>query len=209
MSDRALPELSAGALALIERFEIGDEAAYIAHPVWPGGASGLTIGIGYDLGYVTAPQIARDWAALPSLTVMRLQSCAGYKGASGRLLLPGFANIDIPYASACDVFRNVILPRYAALTAETFPHSQELSGASFGALVSLVMNRGAGMIDHPPGSNARLEMRQIRGACAARNFAAVPGYIRAMTRLWTNGLVDRRKAEADLFEQGLASESEA
>jgi GH24 family phage-related lysozyme (muramidase) len=198
-----LPAIPDDALSLIEQFEIGPPGAYVPHPVWPGGASGMTIGIGYDLGYATAKQIATDWATLPRLTIIRLQSCAGHTGDVARMLLSAYQNIDIPYVDACDVFYNIDLPRCAALTAATFPNCEELSGDSFAALVSLVMNRGASMIDPPGYPNARLEMRQIRDACAARNFAAVPGYIRAMTRLWTNGLVARREAEADLFEKGL------
>src|SRR5205807_2124248 len=30
---------------------------------WPGGSSGITLGIGYDLGYVTVDQFESDWGA--------------------------------------------------------------------------------------------------------------------------------------------------
>ena len=51
-------------LKWIVQFEISSEAFYnrfLKHPTWPGGASGVTIGIGYDLGYVSAAQMRRDW----------------------------------------------------------------------------------------------------------------------------------------------------
>src|ERR1043165_7773563 len=32
---------------------------------WPGGASGITIGIGYDLGYESSGDFANDWQAAP------------------------------------------------------------------------------------------------------------------------------------------------
>ena len=38
----------------IIEWEIGDRAyynKYLSHFTWPGGASGVTVGFGYDLGY--------------------------------------------------------------------------------------------------------------------------------------------------------------
>jgi hypothetical protein len=31
---------------------------------WPGGGSGITIGIGYDLGFVTVDQFESDWGRI-------------------------------------------------------------------------------------------------------------------------------------------------
>ena len=44
------------AVRLILLYEVTNESHYEAHcqrPVWPGGQSGATMGIGYDLGYAT------------------------------------------------------------------------------------------------------------------------------------------------------------
>jgi hypothetical protein len=51
-------------------------------------------------------------------------------------------------------------------------------------------------------------MRAVHGGMAARDFAAIPGQIRAMKRLWQNqlgmtGLVARREQEVALFEAGM------
>ena len=32
------------------------------HPEWPGGASGVTVGCGFDLGYSTAEEIGEAWS---------------------------------------------------------------------------------------------------------------------------------------------------
>jgi hypothetical protein len=64
---RALPEPSpdipARAVAFIGREEVGSRALYdstVCRPIWPGLQSGVTIGIGYDLGQEST--FDADWA---------------------------------------------------------------------------------------------------------------------------------------------------
>ena len=69
------------AAALIIRWEVTSPAFYakrLERPVWPGGASGITWGIGYDGGHQTAAVIADDW--LDHAAVDRLASTAGITG---------------------------------------------------------------------------------------------------------------------------------
>jgi len=197
---------SEAAIAMIEHFEVGAEQDYIARPTWPGGASGLTIGIGYDLGYVSPTQIADDWRALPPAILARLQSYSGKKGSSAAALLPRSHDIFVPEAAALEVFRQRDVPRTASLTNATFSNCDLISSDCFGALVSIVYNRGSSMTDTQPNFN-RLEMRQIRDAMARAAFDAIPCYIRNMKRLWIgrglDGLLARRDAEAAMFESGL------
>lgn len=201
-----MPSISARAVAMIEEFEVGGAQNYQPHPAWPGGASGVTIGVGYDLGYAVPDQIAKDWYALPDAARCRLQSYAGRTGAAAASLLPGARDIEIPRPIAFQVFEERDIPRNCLLTSQTFLHCDELSADSFGALVSLVFNRGTAMTDTQPNAN-RLEMRQIRDAMAASDFQLIPGFIRAMKRLWQGqrlaGLLVRRDTEAGLFEAGL------
>jgi hypothetical protein len=86
-----------------------------------------------------------------------------------------------------------------------FPNAIETRGHSFGALFSLVFNRGPGMSDNQPGD--RKEMREIRDLMRDQQFGAVPDRIRAMKRIWVDknlpGLLSRRETEAQLFERGL------
>ena len=54
---------SCKSLDALVRFEIGSRAQYeklYAQPTWPGGESGVTIGIGYDLGFASKAQIEAD-----------------------------------------------------------------------------------------------------------------------------------------------------
>jgi GH24 family phage-related lysozyme (muramidase) len=198
------------AVSLIENFETGGQ--YNPYASWPGGASGVTIGIGYDLGYATYSSLDDDWLDLitDQKTYAQLKACVGVIGTPAQTLLKSI-QVSIPYDDAKVVFEERNIPKYSALTAQAFPNCSLLSGDSFGALVSLVFNRGASMNDYPTGSNNRLEMRQIRDTMATPNFLPVPGLIRSMKRLWVGknegGLLIRRDKEADLFQSGLATPS--
>ena len=45
---------------------------------WPGGSSGITLGIGYDLGYVIMDQFESDWGPyLTSAQLNRLRDAVG------------------------------------------------------------------------------------------------------------------------------------
>jgi alkylhydroperoxidase/carboxymuconolactone decarboxylase family protein YurZ len=203
---------------LIANFEVSSEAYYtkaLTHPSWPEGASGVTIGIGYDLGYETSTQIAVDWADLvPPAMLAAMQHCAGVRAARAQLLLASVRPaIAIPYAAALRVFEDRTLPRYADGTLAAMPRCSDLSPDSFGALVSISYNRGYNgwaMLD-----DRHREMASIRKAIAGGCPEQVAALIRAMKRLWVDargaplpgmrGLLSRRDAEANLFEQGLAA----
>jgi len=69
-----LPAIPSGAsmivskksLDLIIAFEVSSKTAYNSkykNPIWPGGESGITIGIGYDIGYSTITQFKNDSSA--------------------------------------------------------------------------------------------------------------------------------------------------
>lgn len=200
--------ISERAITEIESFEIGPRAQYNTHVTWPGGASGLTWGVGYDGGHESAAQILADWGDLLPGAVARLQSYAGRTGRAAQSLAYATRDIVVPWAAAETVFRSRNIPRYTDMTAVAFAHCDELSPNCLGALVSLVFNRGASMSDPVGYPGSRAEMRQIRDAMAARRFADVPSYIRGMKRLWVgkglDGLLARRDAEAALFEAGLS-----
>src|SRR5262245_27450735 len=51
------PDIPTRAVSFIGRHEVGSRKLYdlnASRPTWPGGASGVTIGVGYDLGYQEA-----------------------------------------------------------------------------------------------------------------------------------------------------------
>ncbi|CAB5125302.1 hypothetical protein D3OALGA1CA_2857 [Olavius algarvensis associated proteobacterium Delta 3] len=76
--------LSRKGLKQLVNHEIGSAAYYrqaLSHPIWPGGRSGVTIGIGYDLGYNSDNQIRKDWySVLAEIDLERLVVVYGLKG---------------------------------------------------------------------------------------------------------------------------------
>lgn len=203
--------ISQAAFDLIVDCEVTSEAAYnklYRRPTWPRGASGVTIGIGYDCGYSTAAEIRADWGGLLSMAmVAALVSVAGLTGTRAQAGLSSVRNsVDVPWTSALAVFSKTSLPKYLALAAK-LPNWELLSPDCKGALVSLVYNRGASFSGD--GDRYR-EMRNIRAHMAARRFSAIPAEFRAMKRIWSGddgmrGLLVRRDNEAALFERGVAA----
>lgn len=174
---------------------------------WPGGFSGITLGIGYDLGYVTMDQFESDWGErIGRPTVNRLRVGVGLRGPRARARAPGFADIRIRQEPAERVFIERTLPLTALRTAQAFPGFEALPLDAQGALVSLVYNRGASMVDRP-GEDRRREMRAVRRAVEQGDLQEVARQIRSMQRLWVgqglDGLLRRREAEAALVESCL------
>lgn len=207
--------ISQTAFDLIVEFEVSSEVLYnklYRRPTRPGGASGVTVGIGYDCGYSTAAQIRSDWGGvLPASMVAALASVAGLTRTRAASALASVrSKVDVPWAAALAVFSNTSLPKYVALAAK-LPNWDKLSPDCKGALVSLVYNRGASFGNS--GSRYQ-EMRNIRAHMAAERFSAVAAELRSMKRIWAGdaslrGLLVRRDKEADLFQRGLKAPVEA
>jgi hypothetical protein len=198
--------LSDQSVALIVEFETGGKPYYVKalqRPTWPGGASGVTIGCGYDLGYNTRERIAADWSMLGPVTVARLQAAAGLTGMPAKLVVRGLRDIVIPWETAMAVFRDNTVPRFAKLTGNAFPRLDRQHPHVQGVLTSIVFNRGAAM-----SGPSRTEMRNIAADVWQSRPAAIPPQIRSMKRLWIgkglDGLLRRREAEACLVEQALS-----
>lgn len=202
-------EPSQAAIDMIVAFEVTSQAAYdrkYQRPIWPGGQSGVTIGIGYDIGYVKAAKLAADWAGkLPPAMITALTRAVGITGASASSLAHELAvSVVVPWAAAIQVFATVDMPAYARDVTNGLDNSGHLSTDSFGALVSLVYNRGASF--RKAGDRYR-EMRAIRGHMASGNYALVAQDISDMQRIWPEvpGLQKRRRMEAAMFRKGLAA----
>jgi hypothetical protein len=198
--------ISPEARDIVIGFEVSDRATYerkYFHPEWPKGDSGITIGIGYDVGYVSKDELAKHWGGLISdAEIQRLGRAVGVKGAHAQAILSDFRSVSVPWDAAIAAYERSTMPKFGRLVLRAFPGAIERPGHCFGALFSLVFNRGASL-----DGERRREMRNIRDACAARSFDKVPGEIRAMKRLWEStgltGLLKRREAEALLFARGL------
>ena len=81
-------KISQNAYNLILEFEISSQQVYekkYRRPIWPGVQSGVTIGIGYDVGYATAAQLENDWKGLISDDMISaLKSAINVKGVAGK-----------------------------------------------------------------------------------------------------------------------------
>jgi GH24 family phage-related lysozyme (muramidase) len=208
--------ISQRAFNLIVAKEVTDEATYrrlYARPDWPGGSSGVTIGIGYDIGHTDRAKLHRDWdGVIAPEMVKALERAVGVTGKRAKALATELRDkIEVPWDKALAVFRDRDLPHYEELTRASLPNVEELSADSFGALVSLVYNRGASFArardPNDPKDRFR-EMRAIKAHMALGRFAEIPDEIISMKRLWRgqglDGLLDRRDQEAALFRDGLA-----
>ena len=171
---------------------------------WPGGESGVTIGFGYDIGYVTAAQFQTDWGDKLAAAVMtKLNTAIGLKGQAAKNKAAQLKDINIDRTVALDVFTNRTVPSYEAQTRAAFPGFDALPIDAQGALVSLVFNRGASMK-----GDRRSEMRAIKDAVPSGNLSEIAKQLRDMKRLWVgqglDGLLRRRDAEADMVEASVA-----
>lgn len=203
--------ISERAYTLIVDFETGGRAYYESRrglnkrACWPGGRSGVTIGCGYDLGYHSEADYRAAWAErIASQDLLVLAGSLGKKGRTAKDFMPRVSHIIIEWGVALAVFDAVNVPEEARRTLSYLPNAAGLHPHCFGALVSLVFNRGASF--RLAGDRYR-EMREIRRLIETRDFDAIPAQFRAMKRLWEGtgqgGLLIRRDKEAQLFQDGL------
>jgi hypothetical protein len=205
-------QISQRAFDLIVAEEVSSKAYYIRHyqhPEWPGGASGITIAIGYDLGYATRAKISADWSGrVSSDTLMVMMRCAGVHGDAARQLLPQVrSGINIPWEAAIAVFSGRDVPQWTAAVLKGIPGAGKLRPSCLGTIVSTAYNRGCSFA---LGGDRYREMRDIKKHVANGAISVVPRDIRAMKRLWpkVKGLRDRREREAVLYEYGLKTEGD-
>lgn len=196
--------ISQRAIDLIVEAEVTSKAVYerrYRHPIWPGGLSGVTVGIGYDVGHQSTAQVDKDWTGVidPGM-VNLLKSACGKKGAAAQAFLKQVANVDIPFDKAMQVFLKNDVPRWVGIVERALPNIKDphITPNRLGALVSLTYNRGASF---SKAGSRYTEMNNIRRHMAGRQFALIPDEFRSMKRLWPNmaGLRTRREAEAVLF----------
>lgn len=192
------------AAELIIRWEITGPGYYekrLVRPVWPGGASGVTWGVGYDGGHQTARTIIDDWTAHDH--VDRLKLTAGLTGERGKRALPAYRDIVTPYKYAAEVFETRSLIEYQRVAERKYRVDMtEVPVGVCAALISETYNRGGATV-----GDSRKEIRNIRDIrLPAKDWLGVAAEIRAMKRLWRGtinerGLSARRESEALVIEQ--------
>jgi len=207
--------LNKKSLDLILEFEVGGGENYynkfLKNPTWPGEQSGVTIGVGYDLGYVNKTEFTNDWKELNQKDFDRLYKVVGIKGIAAKDLIRGLKDISIPWDLALKVFNNKTVTKFYNLTRETFPNFDNLPEDAKGGLVSLVFNRGNALE-----GDRRREMKLIRDAMSIttiydqKALTFIANQIRNMKRIWIGGSIEkgmsrRRDAEAKIVEESLVT----
>jgi hypothetical protein len=195
-------------LTFIAMEEISSRKTYESqynHPMWPGGESGMTIGIGYDLRHQTG-NFADDWRErLSPADYQALVPWLGKQGSKdGEAAL---AATRQPFSAAWPVFAARSIPLYVQRTQAAFPGYDKLEPLCKSALVSLVYNRGTSL-----NGESRSEMKTIHDLIAAgdaNSLNAVPAQYEAMKRLWPDaaGLRARRDREAALWREGMLAKA--
>jgi hypothetical protein len=190
------------AVTFIVREEVGGRKFYdqhVAMPHFPGEASGVTIGVGYDLRFQEAADFEADWAGI--LTPAQMDALRPHLGKKGSdAAVAALSNMRIPFHAAWKVFVSRALPRGIAQTARCYGALDSLPPLCRGALVSLVYNRGTKLT-----GDSRREMQAIHDHLAAGRLDQVAAEFENMKRLWpaSEGLRKRRDKEAEMWRRGL------
>jgi GH24 family phage-related lysozyme (muramidase) len=191
------------AVTFIVNEEVGGRKYYdrhVAMPHFPGEASGVTIGVGYDLRFQEPTDFEADWAGI--LTPAQIASLRPHLGRKGsKAACDALADLSIPFPAAWRVFVKRALPRAVEQTARCYGSLDALPPLCRGALVSLVYNRGADLT-----GETRREMSAIKQHIVAGRLDRVAAEFESMKRLWPNsqGLCKRRDKEAEMWRRGLA-----
>ena len=185
-------------------FESGGISYYnkfLKRVCWPGGASGLTIGIGADLGYMTKDEFETYFEHyFDSSSASKLKSIIGLKGIKAKNKLSIVRSIELNWDNAMEAFIQWTLPKFWKLANNLWPGLNELKEEAQIALVSIVFNRGISTK-----GSSRAEMRNIKPLVLNKDYIGIAEEIRSMKRLWVgkklDGLLKRRDIEADMVER--------
>jgi hypothetical protein len=205
--DIDLHGISQAAFDLIVSEEDSDQAYYVRHYEhfeWPQGASGPTVAIGYDCGYVTVAELRADWTGIVDDSVIAaLVPAVGLRGeAAASFVRAHGGSVSIPWDVALAEFANREIPKWLMRVETELPNFNMLAPDCRGSLLSLAYNRGASFTLPGP---RYAEMRAIRQHMVDLAFDKIPAEFLSMRRLWPVGgdLWRRRVHEADLFQHGL------
>ena len=173
---------------------------FLKRVCWPGGASGLTIGIGADLGYMTKEEFCTYFEHYFDISsASKLKSVIGLKATKAKNKLSVVRDIELNWSDAIEAFVQWTLPKFWRLANNLWPGLDSLKEEAQIALVSIVFNRGTSTT-----GTSRAEMRNIKSLVADKDYIGIAQEIRSMKRLWVgknlDGLLKRRDVEADMVE---------
>lgn len=189
---------------LIVHFEVGGRAYYekaYSRPIHPGNsASGVTIGIGYDLRFSSRSEIAKDWGSHVSAQDLRhYQNCSGLRGnvAKSKQRQIKWLVKPIPLEDAMEVFSLKTIPLYASRAEQYFPPIWEAHPYVQDAVLSVGYNRGFSTSGY-----SRRHVADMKRNIASRRWNLVDDNIFHSKAVWANkpsirrGIWRRRDAES-------------
>lgn len=200
-----MKSISKKTLNLLLKHEVGGGQKYyekyLSSFTWPGGASGPTIGIGIDCGYYSKEELAKMFNYLSDSDLQLVLNASGKTGESGRLYankLRGF-DIKMTWDRAFEIFEQKTWIKFSKLAERIYPDLKYLCEDAYGAIVSLIFNRGASLT-----GPSRVEMKNLINLISNKNYKGMAREVRKMKRLWVGknmeGLLKRREDEALLIE---------
>ena len=192
-------------LDLLLKYEVGGGKSYyekyLSKFTWPGGASGPTIAIGVDCAYYSESELSEIFSFLPKDQLKQVQGASGKSGEKGKeyAVTLRSAGIVVTWDKALEIFEKLTWPKFTKLAEKTFPGLNELHPDAYGAIISLVFNRGTSIK-----GDSRKEMSTIKDLIPRKDYKKIASEFRNMKRLWVgkglDGLIERRESEAKLIE---------
>jgi GH24 family phage-related lysozyme (muramidase) len=192
-------------LDLLLNYEVGGGQRYyekyLSKFTWPGGASGPTIAIGVDCAYYTPEELGDIFSFLDKNQLSLVKEASNKTGERGKEYTKKLRNTDVTvdWERALNIFETLTWPKFTKLAEKTFPGLCDLHPDAYGAIISLVFNRGTSLK-----GEARKEMVNIKNLIASKNYKQIAKEFRDMKRIWVgkglDGLLERRESEAKLVE---------
>lgn len=192
-------------LELLFKYEVGGGESYynryLSKFTWPGGASGPTIAIGIDCAYYSEKELFQIFSFLTENQKKLIAGSTGKTGGEGKKYTIDLrsAGITVEWTNAVEIFEKLTWPKFSKLAEKTFPGLSDLKPDAYGAIVSLVFNRGTSLV-----GEKRKEMVNIKKLIPSKDYKKIAKEFRNMKRIWVgknlDGLIERREAEAKLIE---------
>jgi hypothetical protein len=178
------------------------------HPYWPGGASGITLGVGWDAGYHTTEQLRETWSELDEPTLRTLAGVSGQRGAPAHDLLPRVIDLQIPETVSQRVLASSLSKTFYPLVQRLFSTLDQLPLEAQVVMISVVFNRGPSIGQEPDWHvvrelDRRWEMRRMQVDVKEGDLFGIYAHLGTMKRLWEShgprGLPLRRRDEQALI----------
>ena len=161
-------------LSLLLEHEVGGGKAYydkfLSKFTWPQGQSGPTIGIGIDCAYYTAEELKKIFYFLPESQIKLIQGAVGKTGVAGQNYTEVLkkAGIIVSWDQALEIFYKLTWTKFTKLAEKTFPGLDQLHPDAYGAIVSIVFNRGTDLA-----GPRRVEMANIKKLIPSNIFSII------------------------------------